>query len=71
MTWAPQSGGDTGPVMKGHFNDAYDDTNEGAIQIQDDGLDLPAFSSQYGSTNTVTQTSRDKIDPGATDEQER
>ena len=57
-------------MMNGHLNKAYDDTNDGG-QTQDDGIDLHAFSSQYGSTNFVDQTAKHKTDHGPSEEQER
>lgn len=57
-------------MMHGQLNKAYDDTNDGG-QSQDDGIDLHAFSSQYGSTNFVDQPAKNKTDHGSSEEQER
>ena len=56
-------------MMNGHFNKAYDDTNDAGDN--DDGIDLQAFSPQYGSTNFADQTTKNKTDHGTPDEQER
>ena len=56
-------------MMNGQFNKAYDDTNDAGDN--DDGIDLKAFSPQYGSTDFVDQPTKTKTDHGSSDEQER